>query len=183
VALLLIVAILIYDGWLKRTWAGSLGMGACRFLNVLWGFTLATPALIAPGLYAGLVIGLYTVGITLFARTETSMSERRLLQAGAGFMSAALLVAWLLPEGFLAEKYPILFPFLLILLGFYVGLPVFDALRRPEPALVQRAVKRGILGIVLLDAAMACALAGTIGILVLLFWVPAAYLGRWLYST
>src|SRR5437868_1801241 len=31
----LIVAILLYDRWLKRTWAGPLGMGLCRFLNVL----------------------------------------------------------------------------------------------------------------------------------------------------
>jgi 4-hydroxybenzoate polyprenyltransferase len=30
VALVLAVAILLYDGWLKRTWAGPLGMGACR---------------------------------------------------------------------------------------------------------------------------------------------------------
>src|SRR5579884_3103643 len=40
-ASLLIGAILAYDGWLKRTWAGPLGMGACRFLNVLLGLSAA----------------------------------------------------------------------------------------------------------------------------------------------
>src|SRR2546423_6738340 len=29
-ALVLVAAILAYDGWLKRTWAGPIGMGLCR---------------------------------------------------------------------------------------------------------------------------------------------------------
>ena len=33
----LIAAILLYDGWLKRTCAGPVAMGTCRFLNVLLG--------------------------------------------------------------------------------------------------------------------------------------------------
>src|SRR5437870_10761580 len=40
IACLLAVCILLYDGWLKRFWAGPLGMGACRFLNVLLGLSL-----------------------------------------------------------------------------------------------------------------------------------------------
>src|SRR5215813_9803834 len=40
-ALALVVAILAYDGWLKRTWAGPVAMGLCRFLNVLLGVSLA----------------------------------------------------------------------------------------------------------------------------------------------
>jgi len=35
--LLLVVAILLYDGWLKRNFLGPLSMGFCRFLNVLLG--------------------------------------------------------------------------------------------------------------------------------------------------
>src|SRR5437868_5807450 len=34
VSLFLVVSILLYDCWLKRFWAGPIGMGACRFLNV-----------------------------------------------------------------------------------------------------------------------------------------------------
>src|SRR5262249_12786654 len=37
---ILAAAILLYDGWLKRTGAGPLGMGTCRFLNVMLGLTV-----------------------------------------------------------------------------------------------------------------------------------------------
>ncbi len=40
-ALLLTAAIFLYDGWLKRTLVGPVGMGACRFLNVLLGMSPA----------------------------------------------------------------------------------------------------------------------------------------------
>ena len=36
IASLLAVCILAYDGFLKKTPLGPLGMGACRFFNVLW---------------------------------------------------------------------------------------------------------------------------------------------------
>src|SRR5438034_5905626 len=42
-AVLLCAAIFLYDGWLNRTWAGPLGMGLCRFLNVLLGLSTAAP--------------------------------------------------------------------------------------------------------------------------------------------
>src|SRR5262249_22754558 len=45
IPLVLVVAILLYDAWLKRTWAGPLAMGACRFLNILLGLSVATSAL------------------------------------------------------------------------------------------------------------------------------------------
>src|SRR5208282_981035 len=41
IACLLVAAILLYDAWLKRTWAGPGSMGTCRFLNVLLGLSVA----------------------------------------------------------------------------------------------------------------------------------------------
>jgi hypothetical protein len=37
--------------------------------------------------------------------------------------------------------------------------------------------------LVLLDAILAAGLVGTVGLLVAVLLLPAAYLGRWLYST
>ena len=48
---------------------------------------------------------------------------------------------------------------------------------------VQAAVKRAIMGLIVLDAVLATALAGTVGLVILLLLVPALYLGRWIYST
>jgi 4-hydroxybenzoate polyprenyltransferase len=41
IASCLSLTILLYDGWLKRTWAGPIAMGGCRFLNVLLGLSLS----------------------------------------------------------------------------------------------------------------------------------------------
>jgi 4-hydroxybenzoate polyprenyltransferase len=76
-----------------------------------------------------------------------------------------------------------LFPYLLVGFGFLVGIPVGRAIGRPEPTPVQIAVKRAVLGLVVLDAVLATAATGTIGLLLLLLLVPALFLGRWLYST
>jgi 4-hydroxybenzoate polyprenyltransferase len=62
---------------------------------------------------------------------------------------------------------------------------VCRAILGPTPLLVQAAVKRSLQGLVVLDAVLATALAGWVGLLVLLFLAPILLLGRWrwLYAT
>jgi hypothetical protein len=60
---------------------------------------------------------------------------------------------------------------------------VSKAISRPTPNHVQQAVKRTIMGLVVLDAALATALAGIAGLTILILLLPALYLGRWIYST
>jgi 4-hydroxybenzoate polyprenyltransferase len=194
----LVVAILLYDGWLKRTWAGPLGMGACRALNVLLGLSVAPAWVGAWGAYLALVVGIYIIGVTWFARTEARTSNQMALAAAAAVMLAALVLALALPAlgrpdtgpdalpppGFLLVGLGyVLFPYLLVALGFLVGFPVCRAIDRPVPERVQAAVKRAIFGLVILDAVLATALAGTVGLALVLLLVPALYLGRWVYST
>src|SRR5262249_49707692 len=85
-ALVLVLAILAYDGWLKRTWAGPLGMGLCRFLNVLLGVSLAGTLDVPWALHLAAVVGLYIVGVTWFARTEARESNQSALQGAAAVM-------------------------------------------------------------------------------------------------
>src|SRR5271167_312836 len=82
-ALLLTGAIFLYDGWLKRTMAGPIGMGACRFLNVMLGVSPAAALLPYRGVYLAFIVGLYIVGVTWLARTEARMSSRAALMAAA----------------------------------------------------------------------------------------------------
>jgi 4-hydroxybenzoate polyprenyltransferase len=181
-ASLLVAAILLYDGWLKRTAAGPLGMGACRFLNVLLGLSVA--GTLPPwSLHLALVVGIYIVGVTWFARTEAQTSSRGVLTSAAMVMLAGLLLALALPVWVEPGTASPLFPYLLAGLGFYLGFPLREAIADPSPARVQAAVKRAIFGLVALDAIAASAFAGTVGLVILLLLVPASYLGRWLYST
>jgi 4-hydroxybenzoate polyprenyltransferase len=184
---LLAAAILLYDGWLKRTWAGPLGMGACRFLNVLLGLSALAAEVGAWGIDLALAVGVYIVGVTWFARTEAHFSKRDMLRAAAVVMAAGLLLALPLPM-LAADRQPPattspLFVYLLAAFGFVIGIPVRWAIEQPTPPRVQAAVKSAVLGLVAFDAVLATALAGTGGLVLLAFLPPALYLGRWIYST
>jgi 4-hydroxybenzoate polyprenyltransferase len=186
-AILLVAGIFLYDGWLKRTWAGPVGMGACRFLNVLLGLSVAAEPIASWGVLLAWVVGLYIVGVTWFARTEACESEQSMLALAAGLMVAAAILALGLPPAARTAGHSLttspLFPYLLVAFGFYVGAPVARAIARPAPSRVQAAVKRAVLGLVVFDAVLATALAGEIGLVLLVLLPPAMYLGRWLYST
>jgi 4-hydroxybenzoate polyprenyltransferase len=183
-AVYLISSILLYDAWLKRTWAGPLGMGACRFLNVLLGLSggwrMASQGW---GIHLAAVVGIYIVGVTWFARTEARISRRSTLLAGGGVILAALLAALPLPLWFPRGTSSPVFLYLLVGLGFFVVMPVANAIARPIPSTVQAAVKRAIFGLVVLDATLATVVAGLVGLVILLWLLPGLYLGRWLYST
>ncbi len=184
-SLLLVGAVLAYDAWLKHTWAGPVGMGACRFLNVLLGLTVAGELERPWGLLLAFVVGLYIVGVTWFARTEARASSQTALTGAALVMLASLLLALPLPTRWPASSGSFLFPYLLVGLGFLVGVPVCRAIAGPTPGHVQTAVKRALLGLVVLDAVLATALAGAVGLSVLVLAVPILLLARWrwLYAT
>jgi 4-hydroxybenzoate polyprenyltransferase len=185
VSLFVVAAIILYDRWLKRFWAGPIGMGACRFLNVLLGLSIAGSIPMPWGLHLALVVGLYIAGVTWLARTEARMSAQSALQGAAWVMLGSLMLALPLPVQTVESAASPLFPYLLVLLGFLLGLPISKAIASPTPTNVQNAVKRCLMGLILLDATLATALAGTIGLALLLLLPPVLLLrrARWLYAT
>jgi len=179
------LAILIYDGGLKYTPAGPLGMGSCRFLNVLFGLSAIPEEALDVGLRVHLagVVGIYIVGVTWFARTEEGASNRRQLIAAASVMAMALVMALVLKAKLPPETGTAAFPYLVVLFGFLIGRPIVRAVQNPGSREVQAAVKRCVLGLVVLDAVLATAFAGLAGLAILLLLPPALVLGKWLYST
>ena len=191
------VAILLYDRWLKRTPAGPLGMGACRFLNVLLGASLAPD--VAAGvlgfgpqhLVAASGVGVYIVGVTWFARTEASRSNKLSLSLATAVMMVGIATLGYLHEAFgkldiqppgriLGQVYWLL----LGMLAFMILRRCMIAISDPSPRQVQLAVKHGILSLIMLDAAVSVYVAApgyALGIVALL--VPTFALGRWVYST
>jgi hypothetical protein len=199
VAVALALAILLYDSWMKRLVLGPINMGLCRFLNVLLGLTVAVDGVPAWGFVLALVVGGYIVGVTWFARLEARVSRRLELVAAALVMATSLAAALFLPvlgkqlarsdlptgpiSFVFGELGHVLFPYLLVAFGFYAGLPVAAAIRDPRPHQVQAAVRRAILGLTVLDAVLATALAGSVGLLILVLLVPSFRLARRVYST
>ena len=182
IAGILVAAILFYDAWLKCTPFGPLGMGACRFLNVLLAASLveASPMV---RLHLAAVVGIYIVGVTWFARAEAGRSQPNQLRGAALVMLAALLLALALPvhrpEGTVTPA----FLYLLVIFGFLIGVPIVKAIGKPEAAMVQAAVKRCVLGLIVLDAVLATVFVNLWGLLIILLLSPALLLGRRVYST
>jgi 4-hydroxybenzoate polyprenyltransferase len=193
VATALAALIVLYNALLKRTLLGPLGMGACRFLNVLLGMSLARAAtdtwllgygsgelLIAAG------IGVYIVGVTWFARQEAEHSRAWQLFAAMLVMVAGVVLLAVSVEHLAAPLFqePTFFWILLALLMVTVLRRAGTAVLEPSPQRVQMAVKHSILSLIWLDAAIVSATAPlAYALLVAALLVPALFLGWWVYST
>jgi heme O synthase-like polyprenyltransferase len=184
-AIAIVLAVLAYDGGLKRTPIGPLAMASCRFLNVLIGLSAVPDGVLDfdMRLHLAGVIGVYIVGVTWFARTEEGRSNRRQLFAAASVIALSLVLALILRAKLAPGSGTVLFPYLLVLFGFAIGRPVARAVSSPGPREVQKAVKRCVLGLVALDAVLAAAFVGLPGLAILLLLPPALVIGKWVYST
>ncbi len=182
VAVVLTLAILLYDIWLKHTPLGPVAMGLCRSLNILLGLSGGTIEENL-ALHLATTTGLYIVGVTWFARTEESRSTTRHLWLASGVIVIALIAASMLPIHQPPGTAPFYFPYLVVLFGTYLMLRLVPAIQSPGPKEVQAAVKRSILGLILLDAILATVFAEGWGLLIVLLLVPARWLGKKVYST
>lgn len=190
IALLLVVAILSYDSFLKRTPAGPLAMGTCRFLNVMLGASefpwLASTMMWArPQIACAIGLGIYIVGVTLFARTEAKQSRRGLLAAALLVMNAGLgVLAWLLLT-WPAEMRPAIPLGMIGFAAFTVNRHAIKAVLNPAPEHVQPVIKLALLSLIMLDASLIlwhtgdAILAFSVAVLV----VPALSLSRWIRMT
>lgn len=163
VAGLLAVAILAYDGGLKRTPLGPLAMGLCRFLNVLLGASSDQKAWMPPGLmvrpqlWVAAGLGLYIVGVTVFARTEAKTSSRWqlglaqvLFNSGIAVL-AVLIVSWPVWSWPPRHNGPVALAMLAVV-AFTLNRRTVTAMVEPSPANVQVTVKLLLLSYVMLDA-------------------------------
>jgi 4-hydroxybenzoate polyprenyltransferase len=198
-ALAIAASVVLYDAVLKRTFVAPVFMGLCRFFNVLLGASVAAATAInEPAaqmlwftngqlLCAG-AIAVYVFGITIFARTEASQSQRIQLTQGFALLAFGIAMLLLVPQHVEPQRFqfpaPWMWPLLLLMLGVSIGRHCLMAIADPDPRRVQIAVKFAILSIITLDAAVTLYAVGpTFALIVFLLVVPAMTLGRWVYST
>ena len=158
VSLLLVLAILGYDGLLKRTPLGPIAMGSCRFLNVLLGGSVQTDwttmFLNEPLVYSALGLGLYIVGVTVFARTEARTSPRGQLALAQFIMNIGFAVLiWLILTW--PNQSPVHVALAMLgVVAFTVNRRAIEALRNPSPATVQGSIKVMLLSLVIIDSTL-----------------------------
>jgi 4-hydroxybenzoate polyprenyltransferase len=198
VATLLAICVVLYDAVLKRTPFAPLAMGACRTLNVLLGMSLAPLASPAARPYVSwgsmaawsiaIGIGVYIVGVTIFARTEARASSRTRLIAGLAVLLAgmALLAATPAPSHYAPSikvsqnGWYLLWAALTLITARRCGL----AVSQPSPSRVQAAVRHCVQSIIVLDAAVCIGYASPIwGLVVLSLILPTLFLAQRLKAT
>ncbi len=159
-------AALIYDAWNKHhPVIGPLNMGCCRGGNLLLGIS-ATPALVGERWFLALMPIFYIAAITAISRGEvhggkSSTGKVSLLLLVS--VLAGLLTLGLLPNYFIVAGLPFL-----VLLAVRVLPPFIKATYDPSAETIRKAVKTGVLSLILLDATVAAGFAGWLyGLLVL----------------
>ncbi|MBE7170305.1 MAG: UbiA-like protein EboC [Williamsia sp.] len=154
IALAIALAALLYDKWGKHhPWLGPLNMGVCRGLNLLLGLSIVTSALAQWGLIAFVPV-IYIYSITMISRGEVSGGERKPLYVAMVLYLIVILSIAVLSYG----KQQFLITILLLLVfGFMIFRPLIKAIGHPAGINIMRAVKAGVISLIIMDAAWATA--------------------------
>jgi 4-hydroxybenzoate polyprenyltransferase len=197
VATLLASCILLYDGGLKRTRLAPLVMGECRLLNVLLGMSLMIIPWGKFEISVAIGIGIYIIGVTIFARMDahTSSPIRLIaglivLLAGMGILAAVPFFTGYRPSlAVSAVGWYFLWAAIAIIIGRRCVMAVFD----PSPERVQAAVRNCVHSIIVLDAAVCVGYSNWHSVfghavpfsalVILALLIPTMLLTMWLNST
>jgi hypothetical protein len=155
VALVLTSTILLYDALAKHhSFFGPLVMGGCRGLNLLLGMSLfGLPE--GPNWYFILLPIIYIAAVTLISRGEVhGNNKRNIMLSGFLYLVVASAIFIIMFRDVNSFFKVILF---LIVFVFSVFRPLLKAFRINTPENIKKAVKSGVLSLVLMDAALASA--------------------------
>jgi 4-hydroxybenzoate polyprenyltransferase len=132
-------------------------------------------------------IGIYIVGVTLFARTDARTSSRGQLIVGLAILLVGMGLLAAVPS---LSQFPSLIVrqdgwyLLWLLLALITARRCVLAIMQPTPDRVQAAVKHCVHSLIVLDAAVALGFAGPVwGFVVLALIFPTVLLTGWLRAT
>ena len=188
-ALAIAGAIFLYNGFLKKTPLGPLGMGLCRFLNVMLGASGHSLALAVWSRFqwqAALAMGVYIVGVTWFARNEAGENRRAPLVGATAVVNAGIAGLAAYAASYHAGSRSIQSVLIsLALMAFIKNRRRFATVLTPTPERVQTSVKMLIYSYVLLEATLIFSKTQNpaLAIAAAALLAPAMLLGRWIYIT
>ena len=166
-ALVLVVAILVYDGAAKKhSFFGPLVMGICRGLNLLLGMSILSQI---NSWWVALVPVLYIFAITLISRGEVHGNNKKHILI-SGVLYAIVIISITSAIFMFSENLYISLPFI-ILFSFLVFRPLLRAYKENSPANIKKAVMAGVLSLVVMDACWAAGFSNwyiALGVLLLL---------------
>jgi hypothetical protein len=170
-ALAIAVAAVVYDKWGKHhAFGGPLNMGLCRGLNLLLGMSIL-PTALENYWFLGLVPVIYIAAITMISRGEVHGGKRRTLFSASVLFAIVMLsiLAFSIYMGnFLVA---VLF---VALLGVMIFPPLKKAIQEPIAPHIGKAVKAGVISLIVMNASWAAATGNLLFALVILALLPVS---------
>ena len=152
IAIAIAVAALVYDKWGKhQNLIGPLNMGICRGLNLLLGMSLVPDVMYQYG-YLALVPIVYIAAITMISRGEVHGGKSQTMRFAA-ILYSVVIVSILLTS--LAQGNSVYALGFLIILALLIYPPLLRALRDPVGKNIGKAVKAGVLALIVMNASWA----------------------------
>ncbi|MCU7549940.1 UbiA-like protein EboC [Chitinophagaceae bacterium LB-8] len=171
IAVAIAVAAIVYDKWGKHyAVLGPLNMGLCRGLNLLLGMSIL-PEVLSQYWYISLVPIVYIAAITMISRGEVHGSSRSTLYGAVALYG--IVIASILAVAFTNNNlwYVVCF---LLLLALMIFPPLQKAIREPKGPLIGKAVKAGVIALIVMNAAWAAAFGTIYYALLILLLLPVS---------
>ena len=174
VAVTVALLVFTYNALAKKSdFFGPLTMGLCRAGNLILGISIFPQHLLSLGFLAIIPV-VYIAAITLVSRGEVHGGSRASFIFA--FVMYLLTAAMVLSLGILDEFDSIDSLVFLVLLLALVLPPLTRAKQTNDPSMIGKAVKYGVLGLIVLNASIASGFAGWIFGLLLLILLPFSIL-------
>jgi 4-hydroxybenzoate polyprenyltransferase len=165
------IAAVVYDKWGKHhSLLGPLNMGLCRGLNLLLGMSIF-PEVLSQYWWISLIPIIYIAAITMISRGEVHGGKKTTM-IGAVFLYGIVIVSILVFAFYNRAYYALGF---LLLFGVLIFPPLLKALREPRGPLIGKAVKAGVISLIVMNASWAAAFGSFYFALVILLLLPLSF--------
>jgi hypothetical protein len=154
IAAFIAIAAVVYDKWMKHhSFFGPLTMGICRGLNLLLGISIYVPAVNFYWAFA-LVPVIYIFAITMISRDEVHGGKKKTLFRALDLYM--IVIFFIGATSVRSETFLQALPFI-ILFGVMILIPLYKAIKNPIGPNIGKAVKSGVISLIIMDAAWAAA--------------------------
>lgn len=171
IAALIAFFALLYNKYAKHhSFLGPLNMGLCRGLNLLLGISIIAVSL-NEWYFLGIIPLIYIFSITMISQGEVHGSNRNKLYYGVFLylmvISSMLYLSW--PRGQVLIALFFIIPF-----AWRIFRPLFRAIKEPIGKNIGKAVKAGVISLILMDAAWAAVFGSVIVAIFIAFLLPVS---------
>lgn len=171
-AISITVAALTYNKWGKHhSILGPVNMGLCRGLNLLLGISIL-PLGVLEWWHIAIVPVIYISSITMISRGEVHGSNRRPLYF-AGLLYA-LVIGIIFYYSFENKMHWLALVFLLPF-AWMIYKPLLRAVKEPIGKHIGKAVKAGVISLIIMDAAWAAASGELVAAIVIILLLPLSF--------